>query len=402
MPTDTEVERAEAGCRRHPVTGWKRPAFLAVMLSGPPLMSLTFSTIAPVLPSIAEHFGREIDGTLVAQLIMTMPAIGLMLGGPAGGLLIDRLGARRLILFGFAVFAVAGSAGLYLDHAIPLLVSRFLLGFAGVSIATAATWLIGERYDEDRRRRLIGIQDSLAGIAAMSAVLLSGAAAATGGWRMPFAIYLIAAPLFVLALVAVPAIAISGRKDNAAALSVLQPLWPIYASILALAGLMMLPATQVPFLLENIGIADPVIRSRVIASSALLSIVSAALYAPVRQQLGERGTLVVILAAYTLGTTTLAMANNAYIAALGCASLGIGTGLFSPHFASLLIARTPLAVRGRAIGLMFGTIFLSEFLSPLIILPLRYLFGVHGGFLALGGALTCVMLVMALRRSRAA
>ena len=36
---------------------------------------------------------------------------------------------------------------------------------------------------------------------------------------------------------------------------------------------------------------------------------------------------------------------------------------------------------------MYGTIFLGEFLSPLVILPLRAAFGVHGGFLALGLAL---------------
>lgn len=387
MEPQNQTLVSEAATRLRAIGGAQWIALLVVMLSGPPLMALTFSTIAPVLPAIARHFGSQEESTLIAQWIMTAPAMGLMLGGPAGGFLIDRIGPRWLIIGAFALFAAAGSAGLYLNSALALLISRFLLGLAGSCIATTATWLIGERFDELRRRRVIGIQDSIAGVTAMSAVLLSGIIGTTD-WRLPFAIYLIAAPLFVLALLAVPAVRpTTDAEANPPLIGVLTPLWPVYALVLAMAGLMMLPATQVPFLLESSGITDPITRSRVIASSAALTIVSAALYGPIRQRLKERGTLALIILAYALGTTTLSQSSDAWGAAFGCMLLGTGTGLFSPHFTSVLIARTPQPTRGRAIGLLFGTIFLSEFLSPLIILPLRAAFGVHGGFLALGVAL---------------
>ncbi len=385
--------------RLRAIHGWRWLALLAVMLSGPPLMSLTFSSIAPVLPSIARHFGSQGGGTLFAQWIMTVPAIGLMLGGPAGGALIDRVGPRRLITGAFALFAFAGSAGLWLDNGAVLLLSRFLLGLAASCVATVATWLIGERFDEISRRRVIGIQDSFAGVASMSAVLLAGMAGAAGGWRLPFAIYLVAAPLVVLALLAMPkGNMAAGGHSNVSARTVITSLWPVYIIVLAMAGLMMLPATQVPFLLEKTGVADPVIRSRVIACSAAFSIVSAALYGPIRQRLGEHGTLALIILAYALGTGALSQASNAWGAALGCMMLGIGTGVFAPHFASVLIARSPSLARGRALGLMYGTIFLSEFLSPAIILPLRAAFGVHGGFLALSIALFGGFVAAVLRR----
>lgn len=385
-----EQDRLSAAARRlRSVTGGRWWGLLAVMLSGPPLMALTFSTIAPVLPMIARHFEVQGGGTLFAQWIMTAPAIGLMLGGPLAGILIDKLGPRWLIIGAFALFALAGSAGLWVDNAVVLLCSRFLLGLSGTTVATTATWLIGERFDELRRRRVIGIQDALAGVAAMSAVLLAGIAGAAGGWRLPFAIYLVAVPLVLIALAAVPPVnAGNGGGEGAPpAAKVIASVWPVYAIVLSMAGLMMLPATQVPFLLEANGVTDPVIRSRVIASSAIATIFSAALYSVIRQRLGERGTLALIVLAYALGTTTLSQTADAWGAAIGCMLLGMGTGLFSPHFASVLITRTPPSSRGRAIGLMFGAIFLSEFLSPLVILPLRTAFGVHGGFLALGAAL---------------
>lgn len=337
---------------------------------------------------------------MLAQWIMTTPAIGLMLGAPAGGWLIDRIGPRTLMIAALAGFAVSGSAGLWIDDPILLLASRFAMGLAGACLAIATTWLIGANYDETGRHRLIAAQDSLAGVAAMGAVLFSGVMAQTGGWRAPFAIYLAAVPLLLAAAAAVP-----GRCPQAGASSVpsaepvsaLRSLWPIYLIIVAMAGLMMMPATQVPFLLHANGIEDPIIRSRVVACSAFGSILAAASFPIARGRLGEAGTFRLILTAYLAGTATLSLATSAEIAAAGCFLMGLGTGLFSPFFASLLIARTRPSLRGRALGLMFSAIFLSEFLSPLVVLPLRTAFGTNGGFAGFTALLALALLASFVR-----
>lgn len=388
-----------AGEGFHVIDGWRSLLLVVVMLSGPPLMALTFSTIAPVLPMIAAHFRGNSGGTMVAQWIMTMPAIGLMLGAPSGGWLIDRIGPRMMTIAAFAGFAIAGSAGLWLQSAGGLLLSRFIMGFAGASIATVATYLIGARYDETVRRRMIAAQDSIAGAAAMGAVLLSGILAQSDGWRAPFAIYLVALPLLVAAILGVPALHAGASRGagQGQPLSGLLPFWAIYLIIAAMAGLMMMPATQVPFLLEAHGVEDPVIRSRVIACSALASIMAAASFPVVRGRLGEAGTFRIILAAYAAGTAVLSLSATAGLAALGCFLMGLGTGLFSPFFASLLIARIDVGLRGRAIGFMFGAIFLSEFASPLVVLPLRHAFGVNGGFAVLSCMIVAGLVATAIR-----
>lgn len=384
------------------ITGPRWIALLIVMLSsGPPLIALTFSTIAPVLPAIGKHFGSDTGSTFFAQWIMTAPALGLMLGGALSGFLIDKIGPRFLIITALCLFALGGSAGLYLDDPVAMLFSRFLLGLGGSSAATTATWLVGERFDELARRKLIGIQDACAGIAAMSALLLSGMLGAHIGWRMPFAIYLVAVPIALLARLSVPQIkTASTREDSATTGTMFSALWPIYAIVLAMAGLMMMPATQVSFLLDSHGISDPIIKSRVIASSAATSIVAAALYARVRGLLGERGTLSAILLAFALGTVMLSQSGGVWDTAFGCMLLGCGTGLFAPHFASVIIGRTPHNMRGRALGFMFSAMFLSEFVSPVIILPLRTAFGQQGAFLAISAALFTAFIIAVLQRQR--
>lgn len=381
------------------ISGAAGIALVLVMLSGPPLMALTFSAIAPALPMIADHFRHSAGGTLLAQWIMTMPAIGLMLGGPMGGWLIDRIGPRRLLLAALAGFAIGGSTGLWTSSAVLLLIGRFVLGFCGASIAIATTWLISVRHEEKSRRRLIATQDAAAGVAAMSAVLLSGLAAAYAGWRAPFAIYLVALPLLILAAFVVPQFRVPAIGSGGQKLSIkdIHPLWPIYAIIVALAGMMLLPSTQVPFLLQSNGVVDPVVRSRVIATSAFFTILSAACFPLVRARLSEAGILRAILCAYVAATITLMLSRGPLGAAVGCALLGLGTGLFGPFFATLLSSRSSPALRGRALGLMFGAIFLSEFLSPLIILPLRAMFGVTDSFGALAALLTCGLVASILR-----
>lgn len=382
--------QGRAGESLYVVAGWQRFLLIAVMLSGPPLMALTFSAIAPALPMIAAHFSDRAGGTMLAQWIMTTPAIGLMLGAPSGGWLIDRIGPRRLIIAAFTGFAIGGSAGLWVDMPGALLLGRFVMGFSGATIATATTWLIGARYEEHKRRRLIATQDTIAGMAAMSAVLLSGIAAQAAGWRAPFAIYLVAIPLLIAAWISVPALRPANNQAGEMGritIRGLVPLWPIYAIIVAIAGLMMMPATQVPFLLQANGMDDPIIRSRVIACSAFAAIIGAAIFPLLRARAAEAGTFRIILSAFLVGTAILSTAADAITAAAGCMAMGFGTGLFGPFFASLLIARTDPALRGRAIGFMFGAVFLSEFLSPLVVLPLRHMFGINGSF----GALACLI-----------
>ncbi len=382
------------------VRGWRGVPLVVVMLSGPPLMALVFSSIAPVLPAISSHFSSHGGSPLLAQWIMTTPAIGLMLGAPAGGWLIDRIGPRVMILLALALFAAGGSAGLWAESPATLLSARFLLGVAAASVATVTTWLIGAHAQGERRRRLIAAQDAIAGVAAMSAVLLSGLVAQSGGWRAPFAIYLVALPLLLLAILSVPSSGPDRLRTTSGGdvpLSGLRPLLPVYLVIIATAGLMMMPSTQVPFLLQANGVVDPVIRSRVIASSALAAIAGAALFPLIRARIGDAGIFRLILMAYFTGTTILAMAGSAVTAAAGCLAMGFGTGLFSPYFATLIIARAAPALRARAIGFMFGAIFLSEFLSPLVVLPLRAAFGVNGGFAALAALLLIALATTAWR-----
>src|SRR5690349_15180070 len=56
--------------------------FLILALAGPAASSFQTAVVSPLGSSIAQHFGGGDHGAMVAQLTITLPAIGVILGGP--------------------------------------------------------------------------------------------------------------------------------------------------------------------------------------------------------------------------------------------------------------------------------------------------------------------------------
>src|SRR5688572_11494867 len=102
--------------RLHDRRGMKGGALrFAAALAGPALVSLIPMAVAPALPAMATEFAHGRDGALFAQMIMTMPAIMLILGAPLASLLCERIGIRKTFLIASALFVVAGGSGLLVD-----------------------------------------------------------------------------------------------------------------------------------------------------------------------------------------------------------------------------------------------------------------------------------------------
>src|SRR3954467_2577749 len=101
---------------------------IGIVLCSSPLLTIVFTAIPPVLSAIAQHFGGGQSGAFAAQLVMTLPTIGIILGGGPAGWLVERFGPRKVLLGAYAAFALCGTAPLYLDSLRLLLATRLLLG----------------------------------------------------------------------------------------------------------------------------------------------------------------------------------------------------------------------------------------------------------------------------------
>src|SRR5512132_3232646 len=82
----------------------------------------------------------DIYGFFVAGSLITMGALG------------DRIGRRRLLLIGAAIFGVTSVLAAFSTSAEMLIVSRALLGIAGATLAPSTLSLIFHMFQDPRQR----------------------------------------------------------------------------------------------------------------------------------------------------------------------------------------------------------------------------------------------------------
>ncbi|AHE55084.1 MFS transporter [Sphingomonas sanxanigenens] len=369
---------------------------LFALMSGSATTALTLVVLIPVLPLLAAHFGD--GGPALSQAVMTAPALGLIAGGFLSAAAIRLVGTWRLLIMGLALYGLTGSAGLWSDGATLMLGARFLLGIAASFIGIASTALIAALYPPEPRARLIGIKGALGSIGGIAGILIGGELGMLGGWRLPFAIYLIGWLLLAMALAGRRPVVVPPATAARAAGQGLMALWPFYVAIVGFGIVLMMTNTQLSFLLGEIGISAP---SRV-ARVAVLAPVGAAIggfsYGAVRRRLSSRSCFALVFGLWTVGLATLGFSQGVAIASLGCVIAGLAAGLFLPHMITTLTSVAAPEVRDRAIAMFYSAIFLGDFLNPLVIEPISEVLGRHGAFRAVATVTAVSMLAVLIRR----
>src|ERR1700735_3154316 len=132
-----------------------------VMASTGTFLAMVFIVVSPMLPRIADHFGGGTDGAFVAQWILTMPSIGVIIGGPTTGWFVERFGARVVLFICLVIFAFSGAAGLIAEGQVALLTSRLIVGLSATGLVTAAMAIIGQVFTEQQRGTVIGLQNAV-------------------------------------------------------------------------------------------------------------------------------------------------------------------------------------------------------------------------------------------------
>ncbi|WP_295045535.1 MFS transporter [uncultured Paracoccus sp.] len=368
------------------------------------LTVMSNATITPSLPGLEAAFAGNPMAPTITRLLITAPSLLVAVVAPLAGVLTDRLGRRRPLLWGLAIYAVAGTAGLYLPTLETILASRLALGLGVALIMTAQAALIGDYFDGPARGRLMGYQMAATNLGGLVFVITAGMLAASDP-RLPFAIYGLALLMLPLLWRILPEPPRHGGTHGSAALQdrPADPGWRMVATVMAgAAGLTFVifyaVPTQLPYHLQGIGLTDPrhagTVMGAMMASAAVMSVVSGLV------RLGRIATPVLGYLALAVGFVAIALAQGLGMAMAGAAMIGAGLGFCMPTFITTALNAAPARYRGLVSGLITSAIFLGQFLSPLASTPLVAHLGYAGAFLAgaAGFGLLALALVVMLRR----
>ena len=354
---------------------------------GTAVVSLVTTPLVPALPALAASFaGGTLDANLIAQMLMAAPAVMVILGGPLSALLLKVCSIRTALLGLVSLFAVAGSAGLVLDSLALLFASRLLIGLCAGAVSTLSLALIATRYEEGVRNRLFGWTSACGSFLGMGGLLLGGLLVEALGARGPFLLYLattvLLAMVFATRKEGTPP---AGRRTQP--LSDLRPLLSTYLLLLmAAAGLFFLHAKG-PFLLTRVEIASASSIGLVLSLAAVISAVSAALFAPLLRWIGVPHLLRLTFLMLGCGVVLAALASSPVLLLSGFVLLSIGGGIVAPLFKTIILGKAAAAVQALAAGLILSSLYVAQFMVPLVIHGLEEIVGQGAALWMFAGAL---------------
>ncbi|MFJ8781741.1 MFS transporter [Streptomyces sp. NPDC102476] len=379
------------------------PLRAVLLMAGSCLPVLGAVLLAPVLPKMQDHFATVPGVKTLVPIVLTIPALALALLAPFAGVIVDRLGRVRLLVAATIVYALLGTAPLWLDSLGAIVISRVLVGIAEAAIMTCCTTLIGDYYSGRTRERYLALQTMCASISA-TAFFVIGGALGSAGWRAPFWIY-------AVGLLLAPAMALTlSRPGPAGAAETAEPTgekrpFPVrlLAGICALTvfGAMVFYTVPVEmsYLLDDLSVKSTGVIGLATAVASAATVVGSITFTRLSGSPDRRLPLIFALCA--TGFVVIALANSPVIVIVGAVLNCLGTGMLLPSLLTIAMSKLSYADRGRGTGLWTAAFFAGEFICPLIVIGLESATGsmAHAvGILGLASALVAGGLLLGRRR----
>jgi MFS family permease len=384
-----------------PATG--RPAGRAqalVLLLSSCLAVLGAVLLAPVLPAIEEAFAGTPGVEALTPIVLTAPALVIGLTATIAGRIVDRLGRKRLLVGALVVYAIVGTAPLWLPSLELIVVSRVLVGLTEAAIMTCCTTLLADYFHGSQRERYFGLQVVFTTVAATIFFGLGGALGAAD-WRTPFWLYAVSIPLAIAAArwIWQPA----PQAQAAARTEKLPPLpWRTLAGpvgVTLLGGLIFyVLIVELSFKLDSLGVESTATIGAVSAIASLGTAVGAFLFGRLAK-LGPAVTVPLAFGLSGLGLVGLGLASTVPLVVVCAVVTGFGNGLLLPAMLTWALGPLTFEQRGRGTGVWTSALFIGQFVCPLVVLALTGALGSLGSALMVLGVVALAAAV-AVRLSR--
>ena len=375
----TAPARTTAGSDTAPVV-----APLTVLISCALLVLMQFYVAIPLVPVLAEAFGR--GQPAAAAALGTTYGLAYALGFLIFGPLSDRYGRKQILVPGMAVLAIA-TAGLAVAPSLPIVaVLRFVQGLVAASFAAAGLAYIGEALPRRWRATGIGaISTAFLSAGILGQVYAQGVALRIG-WRWVFGL---AAPAFAIAAIAIAVVlldirhgqpeSLGHRYRELGRLAIRRDLaLPNAASFWVLLSFVAMYAALAPILRNQFGLDDAgVLLVRLAGLPAILLaplagwlvgrqgaprvavvgyLLAAVGLAAEAMSVGVLGALVIASVVFVLGVTAIVPAVIALIGARGRSSragaLAVnGVAVFAGASCGPLVAQLPIGFPGLMLAL---------------------------------------------------
>lgn len=329
--------------------------------------------VSPLLEALTGPFGvTEAE----AGLMITMFTAPSIVGIPVVGAIADRYGRKPVLVVSLLLFGVAGTAIALVTEFRLALGLRMLQGIGYAGITPVVITSIGDLYADAREATAQGLRFTSSGAAQATFPVLAGLLV-TIAWQYPFLIFAIAIPIAVLIQLFYEEPPTVATDDTPEGTSYVRDLFRlairprVFAVIVALA----VPAfIYIGFLAYNSFLVVRVLDGTPGQAGIVIGVISV-VYAVAASQAGRVtaffGSRAIPLIGANVfmgvGLTLFALAPNIWVAYLGAAVMGVGTGTAFSLLRSVITGLAAASLRGGLVGIGESTIRLANSVAPVVI-----------------------------------
>jgi MFS family permease len=163
----------------------KLPREVWLLVAANVVVALGYGVVAPVLPQYARHFGVSISA---ATFVITAFAVMRLVAAPPAGMLVQRLGERRVYISGLLIVALSTAACAFAQTYWQLLLFRSLGGLGSAMFTVSSLGLMIRISPSDARGRVAGLFSTGFLVGSVGGPVL-GSVTAGFGLAAPFVIY---------------------------------------------------------------------------------------------------------------------------------------------------------------------------------------------------------------------
>lgn len=331
------------------------------------VLSTSFFTLAPnavsvAMADIARAFPQADAGTIA--LILTLPSLTVIPFSMLSGFLAGFMKKRLLAISGLLLMLLGGMGPLAVNDLGYILALRAVLGI-GLGIVTPLTMsLITAFFESDERNTLIGFQSVTLNLGLIILSFFAGLLT-LHGWQSVFWVYASVIPILLLILFKLPEPErLDGSREEKNALNKTVAL---ICFLTFLQGIFVYPLfTQLALLVVNQGMGNAASVGLVMTASTIAALTIGLVFSRLLDGF-KNYTSVLGLGVQGLGFLFLSLSKNLAMVYLGAILVGAGNSVIM----TFIVVRTAMAVHKSAsafaIGLAQATLYLGQFLSPILL-----------------------------------
>ena len=340
----------------------KKRRLLFTILSVSLLTVMAGAAIAPALGIINKHFAGQ--DPLLIQLVVSLPALFIILTNLVFPLLCRLMKTRTLALTGLMLYVLAGAGAFFVDNIWVLLVFRALMGVSVGMIMPLSTGLLAYYFPPEEQAGLMGLSAAMNQMGGVVATFLAGLLASVS-WNYAFLVYLLGLIAMVLVALFLPNERLSAR--GGVSLSLLKRFHPSVVGMFLVMVLFFIYPTNFALTASGSlsGMAVTLVMVGLDVVAFLVGLVFGAMMKRFATQMKYAAPV-----SFMGGYLCLAVGNGLVWLLLGSALIGIANGIGVPYLNTIGSVKAGKEAATTVMPLLSAALYLGQFLSPLIVSPI--------------------------------